>query len=154
MTGLPEKSSSCFSVSSPIDLEIHMNTNATVLNAKPFFFVAALAACAVLSGPVQADDHEVTVKISVKAADLDLNQPAGAREVYRRLQLAARTACGNGNRVDLQPPTSFAGCYEKALGDAVGSAHRPQLTIVYLATHTSRDAATYGIEVPARMAAE
>jgi len=57
-------------------------------------------------------------------------------------------------RVDLQPPTSFAGCYEKALGDAVRSVNRPQLNIVYLATHTSRDAETYGIDVPVRMGCE
>jgi UrcA family protein len=131
-----------------------MNTNATVLNAKSFICIAALAACAALSAPVHADDHEVTVRISVRAAGLDLSQPADAREVYRRLYFAARTACGNGNRVGLQPPASFVACYEKALGDAVRSVNRPQLNIVYLATHTSRDAETYGIDVPVRMVAK
>jgi len=129
-----------------------MSTKASILNAKPFICLAALAACAVLSGPVKADGHEVTVKISVSAAGLDLSQPADAREVYRRLYFAAHTACGNGNRVGLQPPSSFVGCYEKALGDAVRSVNRPQLNIAYLATHTTRDAETYGIEIPARMA--
>jgi UrcA family protein len=131
-----------------------MNTKASILNAKPFVCLAALAACAVLSDPVKADGHEVTVKISVSAAGLDLSRPGDAREVYRRLYFAARTACGNGNRVGLQPPSSFVVCYEKALGDAVRSVNRPQLNIVYLATHTSRDAETYGIEIPARMAAK
>jgi hypothetical protein len=46
------------------------------------------------------------------------------------------------------------GCYEKALGGAVRSAHQPQLSIVYLDTHTPSDAATYGIDVPVRMASE
>src|SRR6266849_2380927 len=131
-----------------------MNTKASILNAEPFICLAALAACAVLAGPVKADGHEVPVKISVSAAGLDLRRPADAREVYRRLSFAARTACGNGNRVGLQPPPSFVDCYEKALGDAVRSVNRPQLNIVYLATHTSRDAEAYGIEVPARMAAK
>ena len=131
-----------------------MNTNATVLNAKSFICIAALAACAALSAPVHADDHEVTVRISVRTAGLDLSQPADAREVYRRLYFAARTACGNGNRVGLQPPASFVACYEKALGDAVRSVNRPQLNIVYLATHTSRDAETYGIDVPVRIVAK
>ena len=131
-----------------------MNTKASILNANPFICLVALAACAVLSGPVKADGHEVTVKISVSAAGLDLNRPADAREVYRRLYFAARIACGKGNRVGLQPPPSFVVCYEKALGDAVRSVNRPQLNIAYLATHTSRDAETYGIEVPARMAAK
>jgi UrcA family protein len=131
-----------------------VNKKASILNAKSFICLAALAACAVLSGPVKADGHEVTVKISVSAAGLDLSRPADAREVYRRLSSAARTACGDGNRVGLQPPSSFVDCYEKALGDAVRSVNRPQLNIVYLATHTSREAATYGIDVPARIAAK
>jgi UrcA family protein len=135
-------------------LEINMNTNSPPLNAKSFICIAAVAACAVLAGPVQADDHEVTVNISVSTAGLDLSQPAGAREAYRRIQRGARIACTGGNRVDLEPPTSYTSCYEKALGDAVRSAHQPQLSIVYLDTHTPRDAATYGINVPVRMASE
>ena len=131
-----------------------MNTNASILSAKPIICLAALAACAFQSGPVKAAGHEVTVKISVRAAGLDLSRPADAREVYRRLIFAARSACGDGNRVGLQPPSSFVDCYEKALGDAVRSVNRSQLNVVYLATHTSRDAETYGIEVPARMAAK
>src|SRR3984893_15534590 len=127
-----------------------MNTKASILIANPFICLVALAACAVPSVPVKAHGHEVTVKISVSAAGLDLNRPADAREVYRRLYFAARTACGNGNRIGLEPPASFVDCYEKALGDAVRSVNRSPLNIVYLATHTSRDAETYGIEVPAR----
>lgn len=131
-----------------------MKTKAPVPKAKPFICIAFLAACGVLSAPVQAKSHEVTVKITVSTAGLDLSKPAGAREAYARLQRAAGIACSHGMRVDLQPPASFTGCYEKAIGDAVRSARRPQLTLVYLATHTPRDAATYGIEVPVRMAAE
>ena len=110
--------------------------------------IAVLTACAVLFGPVQSKDRFVTVKIEVSTTGLDLSQPAGARVAYARLKKAAGIACTHGMRVDLQPPTSVADCYEKALGDAVRSAHQSQLTIVYLATHTPRDAATYGIEVP------
>jgi len=132
-----------------------MNTNASSLTTKPFFICfAAVAACAVLSGPVQANDHEVTVRIPASTAGLDPSQPADARELYARLRKAARIACTHGMRVDLEPATSFLGCYETALGNAVHSAHQPQLSIVYLATHTVRDAATYGIEVPVRLAGE
>lgn len=131
-----------------------MNTKVSFLTSKPFICIAAVVVCAALSGPVHAKDHEVTVKISVSTAGLDLTQPAGAREVYRRLRLAALTACGDGGRVDLEPVASVHGCYEKALGEAVRSAHQPQLSVVYLATHTIRNAATYGIEVPVRLATE
>jgi UrcA family protein len=121
-----------------------MNTKAAVLNAKPFICIAAVAACAALLGPVQANDHEVTVNIPVSSAGLDLSQPAGAREIYRRLQRAAVTACGDGRRVDLEPVASLHGCYEKALGNAVRSVNLPLLTQVYLETHSPREAAAFG----------
>ena len=130
-----------------------MNTNAS-LATKPFICVAAMTACAVLLGPVQAKAHEVTIKISVSTAGLDLSQLAGAREAYARLRKAASIACTHGMRIDLEPATSFSGCYEKALGDTVRSARQPQLSIVYLETHTVRDAAKYGIEIPVLMAAK
>lgn len=131
-----------------------MKTKTLAPKAQPFICIALLGACAVLSAPVQAQSHEITVKITVSTAGLDLSQPAGALEAYARLQRAARIACTSGMRVDLQPPASYTGCYEKALSDAVRSARRPQLTIAYLAAHTPRDSATYGIEVPVRMATE
>jgi UrcA family protein len=134
-------------------LEIDMNTNSSRVT-KTLICFAAVATCAALSPAVQATGHEVTVKVSVSTAGLDPSQPAGARQLYARLQRAAHIACTHGNRVGLEPPASFDGCYEKALGDAVHSAHQPQLSIVYIATHTARDAATYGIEVPVWLAAE
>jgi UrcA family protein len=137
-----------------IQLETNMNSNVPVLTAKAYIGIAALAACVVLSGSVQANGHEVTVKISVSAADLDLSQPSDARELYSRLHKAARVVCGDGNRVDLRPPTVFADCYEQAVGDAVRSANRPQLTLVYLRTHTLQDAAARGIDVPVLVAAK
>ena len=129
-----------------------MNTNRPY--ARSFICGAALAACAALTSPVQAEAHEVLVNIPVNTTGLDLSQPAAAREAYRRIQRAARTACTHGDRVDLAPPASFIGCYERALGAAVGSAHQLQISIVYLESHTPRDAATYSIDVPVRMAAE
>jgi UrcA family protein len=134
-------------------LEINMNRNSSRIT-KPLICFAAVATCAALSPAVQATGHEVTVKVSVSTAGLDPGQPDGARQLYARLQRAARIVCTHGNRVGLESPSSFNDCYEKALGDAVHSAHQPQLSIVYRATHTVRDAATYGIEVPVSLAAE
>jgi UrcA family protein len=113
---------------------------------------AATVACALFGGHVAAAGREVTVAIHVSTQGLDLSQPAGAQKFYARLRHAARVACTHGNRVDLEP--SPAGCYEKALGDAIRSANVPLLTLVYLATHTLPEAAAYGIVVPARMAAK
>jgi UrcA family protein len=139
---------------SHIHRETNMNTNRPVFYARSFICGAALAACAVLASPVQAKDQEVLVRIPIDTTGLDLSQPAAAREVYSLIQRAARTACTSGNRVDLAPPTSYVGCYERALGAAVGSAHQLQISIVYLESHTPRDAATYSIDVPVRVAAE
>jgi UrcA family protein len=139
-----------------------MNTKLAVFNTKTFtciiaasyVYAAAILAGAVVLGAAQAKAEEVTVRFSVSAKDLDLSRPSGAREMYRRLQNAAKIVCTHGGRVDLEPLTSFSGCYEKALAEAVRSTNRPQLSIAYLSTHTSLDAAKYGIEVPAQLAAK
>ena len=130
-----------------------MNVKPTVRNAKPFICLATAAVYAAMSGPVQAD-HEVTVKDSVGITDLDLNQPAGARILYGRLRAAARYVCGPSIRVGLEMPTDFQDCYQKALSDAVRSVNRPQLTRIYLATHTLQDASAHGIDVSAQVAAK
>jgi UrcA family protein len=51
---------------------------------------AAVVACTLFAGSVAAKD--VTVAIQVSTQGLDLNQPADARELYRRLQKAANAA--------------------------------------------------------------
>jgi UrcA family protein len=131
-----------------------MNTIYPVRHTKSFICLAAVAACAVLSGPVQSKDHEVTVVLHVSAAGLDLSRPGDARELYARIQHAADIVCTHGMRVDLEPVQHYVGCSEQALGDAVRSVNQPQLSMVYLAAHTPEQAAAYGIEVPARMAAK
>lgn len=130
-----------------------MNRKPPARNARLLTFLATTAVYATVSGPVQAN-HEVTVKIPVAATDLDLNRPAGARILYRRLSNAARYACGSSVRVGLEAPTDFQACYQKALSDAVRSVNRPQLTLVYLARHTLQDASAQGVDVPAQVAAK
>jgi UrcA family protein len=133
-----------------------MNKQSPWLNTKLSICINALAACAILPGAVQAKDQDVTVSAQVSTAGLDLSQPAAARELYGRLHKAAFNVCGTGNRLDLKPlgPIEFEGCVQKALGDSVRSANRPQLTKVYLNTHSLQDAATRGIDVSALMAAK
>ena len=119
------------------------------------FTLGALAlAGALFAGHVAAQGHDVTVAIQVSAQGLDLHTPAGAQEFYGRLKHAADVACTHGNRVDLKPPSDPLACHEKALGEAIRSANLPLLTEVYLGTHTLRQAAAYGIEAPAQLAAK
>ena len=117
-----------------------------------FVFGAAMVACTLFAGNVVA--KEVTVAYQVNAKGLDLRQPAGAREFYGRLKKAAWIVCTHGNRVDLQPSSDPKDCYEKALGDAIRSANVSLLSQVYLETHTLREAAARGIDVPVQVAAK
>jgi UrcA family protein len=113
---------------------------------------AAAIACTLFAGNVAAKDHKVIVVIHVSTQGLDLSQPVDAQTFYTRLENAAWVACTRGDRVNLAPSDDLKGCYEKALGDAIRSANAPLLTQVYLATHTFREAAARGIDVPARIA--
>jgi UrcA family protein len=133
-----------------------MNTKAPFLTKKLSTRIGALAVCAIVSGLVQAKDYEVTVAVPVSSAGLDLSRTAGALELYGRLTKAAYFVCRGGNRVDLKPlaPAQFKRCNETALGNAVRSANQPQLTKVYLETHTLQDASTHGIDVSVLMAAK
>ena len=117
--------------------------------------LAAVAIAGTLfAGTVAAQGHDVTVAIQVSTQGLDLHSLAGAQEFYGRLKHAAEVACTHGNRVDLKPSSDPVACHEKALGEAIRSANLPLLTQVYLGTHTLRQAAAYGIEVPAQLAAK
>jgi UrcA family protein len=138
--------------------ENHMNANAHFFSAKSlfansFFSIAAIAACTILSAPIQAKEKIVTVAFDVSTAGLDLKQPAGARNMYARLQNAAYLVCGPTLRVSLVTVGSVQECYETALGNAVRSAKQPQLTTVYLQSHTLQQAANHGIAVPVLVAA-
>ncbi len=128
-----------------------MYTKTIVMSAWPVLG-AGVVACVLFAGSVAA--KEVTVAIQVVTQGLDLSQPAGAKEFYGRLKKAAWIVCTHGNRIDLQPSPDRQGCYEKALGDAIRSANVSLLTQVYLETHTLREAAARGIDVPVQVAAK
>ena len=130
-----------------------MYTKTAVMSARSVLGAAAVT-CTLLAGNVAASDHGITVAIHVSTQGLDLSQPAGAQQFYTRLQHAARVVCTHGNQVGLAPSPDPEGCYEQALGDAIRSANVPLLTQVYLVTHTLREAAAHGIDVPAQIAAK
>ena len=113
---------------------------------------AAIVACTLFAGNVAA--NEVTVAIQVSTQGLDVSRPDGAQKLYWRLQHAARVACTSGNRVGLAPSPDPQGCREKALADAIRAADLKPLTQVYLETHTLRQAAAHGIDVPVQIAAK
>jgi len=128
-----------------------MYTKTAVIRARSVLG-AAIAACTCFAGDVAAEGRPVTVALRVSTQGIDLSQPAGARELYGRLKNAAWVVCTRANRVGLEPTPDPEACSEKALGEVILSAHMPLLTQVYLETHSLRQAAAHGIEVPVRPA--
>jgi UrcA family protein len=71
-------------------------------------------------------------QITVRFGDLNLDQPAGAAALYRRIRLAAEHVCG-----DPRPPGSFIpshfwrSCVAQAIERSVIAVDRPALTAYY-----------------------
>jgi len=123
-----------------------MNANMKAAVRRMPVMLALIAVCAAANSGAFADDRIIKIKQMVRSADVDLSQPEGGRRVYARLTAAARTVCGP--RVGLEPVQNFDRCVDKALSNAVRSAHQPQVTLVYLESHTLQQAALSGIAVP------
>lgn len=129
-----------------------MKTYRTRIKAWAFIGIAATATCIALPNPAEASEKTRTVTATASAAGLDLNTPEGVRTMYSRLRLAAHEVCSTHVRVGLAPPTSpatfYTECFEDALGRAIRSVAMPQLTIIYLRSHTAEAAEAHGISVP------
>ena len=100
----------------------------------------AATALSIASTALYADSAPDGTRLSttVHYADLNLNQPAGVAELYRRITVAANLLCGPRAYTgfyDLVP--EFTRCSEKAIAAAVARADRPQLTAYYHA-HAAR----------------
>ena len=128
-----------------------MYIKATNIGVRSIVSAFALGA-AFLVADAAARVFDVKVAIHVSTAGIDVKQPEGAQELYRRIQHAAHVACTYGDRVDLKPVTPLATCYEQALGNAVHSVKAPLLTEIYLQSHTIQQAASYGIQIPKQVA--
>jgi UrcA family protein len=128
-----------------------MNMSIRIGRASSLVGAAALV-CSCFVGNASAAGHVVTVSVPVSSQGLDLSKPDDAETFYVRLKNAAWVVCTRGTRVDLVPSDNVKGCYEKALGQAVRSVAAPMVTQLYLGTHTLKEAATYGIQLPAQFA--
>ena len=98
--------------------------------------LAALAAVAVTAlgiadGIGTRAPSTPAASVSVTYADLDLSQPAGAQQLYRRLQRASRTVCGSVDQANLAAYLRWQDCYSDALQRAVLRVNAPQLLALY-----------------------
>jgi len=87
-------------------------------------FAAFIASCAILPlsafGAISGDVEDAAVKVSY--ADLNINNEAGARVLYSRLQQASREVCGVRTFVEhgsLGAVSEARQCYNNALESAV-----------------------------------
>lgn len=100
------------------------------------YFVAhalglSLAATALLAfgEPARARTDDQSISVRVKFADLDINHPAGAEGLLKRIERAAVTACGE--EPDFHFGTEilvYQQCRTDAISRAVDQVHAPLLT--------------------------
>jgi len=125
--------------------EVNMNTNAPYITPQFFLRLATIVVSLVLSGYAEAGDRPVQVSEAVSTIGLNLNTPEGARELYMRLKAASRRVCRDPRAI---VEAASSRCADDALGRAVGSANRPQLTLIYLRYHSIQVAENHGIRIP------
>jgi UrcA family protein len=97
--------------------------------AAPLVAVCGLLPALALASPFPNDDVRTA---RVRFGDLDLNSPAGAERLYRRLSIASRDVCGDSSEIiALEELADIRACRNEALEDAVARVDRPLLTAAY-----------------------
>jgi UrcA family protein len=67
----------------------------------------------------------------VKFGDLNLQNPAGAETLYRRIQHAAEKVCGDTRDIHVLNDIARRECVERAVAKAVNDVNKPFLTALY-----------------------
>jgi UrcA family protein len=103
----------------------------------------------VVAGTCQSDALAATSKvpsagdvgqITVHFGDLNLDQPAGAAALYRRIRLAAERVCGDPLPPGSLIPSHFwRSCVAQAIERSVIAVDRPALTAYYRGHTTPSD---------------
>lgn len=101
---------------------------------------ATLAAGLTVNHASAAEAFEEPANVVVRYADLNLSQPRDARELYERIQRAAREACDDHRSESLDGLATFHKCVNQAVNNAVASVSSKQLTEIHQAQthHLSR----------------
>jgi len=100
----------------------------TVAAGAAVLFVMMMAAPDALSANVAATSDGIVVKYSQE----EINNPADAERVYRKLRKASRMACGlDGGFLNLSERTLAEKCFDATLADVIRKIDRPQLTALH-----------------------
>jgi UrcA family protein len=97
-----------------------------------YSLLAALAALSAAAAPTIALSDELPQR-SVRFADLDLSQSAGAAVLYVRIKTAAAQVCDQHAVRSLGAFISTRRCVDQAIARAVAEVNEPALTGLYRA---------------------
>jgi UrcA family protein len=93
----------------------------------------ALSAGATTALAGAAVRHTLDPAVTVRFADLNLNNAEGARTLYGRIRNAAQTVCGPRYSLwDGRSARAWQECYRKTIDEAVTQVNRPKLTALHL----------------------
>lgn len=96
------------------------------------FSAAAVVTLTLFSPMTEAKDRYIESSITVGFSDLDLSVPKDAAVLYRRIQKAARDACGGSvpSRT-ISQQKEFLACQDVAIARAVEHVGRSELLAVH-----------------------
>jgi UrcA family protein len=98
-------------------------------NAHALGLSLVAATLAAAAEPASAKSNESPISVRVSFADLDINHPAGADMLLKRIERAADTACGGAPSDPLLVESfNYRECRADAIRQAVIQANAPVLT--------------------------
>ena len=104
------------------------------VNLKTILLVAAalpLAGAALAGSALPNDKAADAPSVLVSYSDLNLQTPAGAQSLHRRLEAAARSVCPDEYSRDLRAAATGRECIAQAVARAVAAVAQPQLAQVH-----------------------
>jgi UrcA family protein len=116
----------------------------TTNHKHPIVMAGIAALCLATAAMAAQADAPAPQARTVRYADLNLNTPAGAAVLYKRIKNAAEQVCGDGNARQLAEAMAAKACLARAVQAGVHAVNNVQLTRVYDA---HRDAAPETINV-------
>jgi UrcA family protein len=101
-------------------------------------FTASLVAASFLAfgggamvGRAQAAEPGQSYTSIVRYGDLNLDSEQGAKVLYARIRRAAGYVCSSLDGRNLTEKKLWQGCFDKAVGSAVGQVNKPRVTALH-----------------------
>jgi UrcA family protein len=107
-----------------------MNSNITSLSFRATLAAAVLGATSLATVCTAAEPVDA-LQMTVKYADLNVSNPAGAAALYARIEQAARQVCAPLDARDPGSKARLGACVHKAIEEAVAKVGQPALFDAY-----------------------